>query len=163
LEWKEDALRMSAKARTVLDGLAADRDAAIVRSKEMPFPERLRLFEDIKAHHLREASVRSSRLEIRRRIAEDLVREAALDQEWSVFLRYVRRLQRLGYSAPHVRVWLAAMVARVAVQQRMGIPMAKRMVAQTRAVIAHSRLPRTYRREQEETLQRAAAALGSNV
>ena len=129
----------------------------------MPFPERLRLFEDIKAHHLREASVHSSRLEIRRRIAEDLVREAAHDQEWSVFLRYVRRLQRLGYSAPHVRVWLSAMVARVAVRQGIGIPMAKRMLAQTRAVIEHSRLPRPYRREQEETLQRAAQALASKA
>jgi hypothetical protein len=53
------------------------------------------------------------------------------------------------------------MVAQVAVRQSIGIPVAKRMLAQARAVIEQSRLPRPYRREQEETLQRAAAALAS--
>jgi hypothetical protein len=99
------------------------------------------------------------RLEVRRRIAEDLVREAA-DQPWPIFWFYLRRLQRLGFSMPHVEAWACVMASKGAGGNSDAKGIVERMIARAEQHLQSASAHRRYKLEQQSVLQRARINLG---
>jgi hypothetical protein len=74
-------------------------DQILIRKEILPFTARVQEYEALKRRYLETVSSQRGRLEIRRRIAEELVR-LAVDQEWPVFRGYLNRLERLRFARP---------------------------------------------------------------
>ncbi len=88
------------------------------------------------------------RLEIRRRIAEELVNAAfGLNCPWPVFKQVLRRIQRLGYTDVERRYHIAALYALWSQSHPERVPEARRLLDEAEQRLL--RLPRThlYRRE----------------
>ena len=99
------------------------------------------------------------RLEVRRRIAEDLVREAT-DQPWPIFWFYLRRLRRLGFSMPHVEAWACVMGSKAARRSPDASRIVERMIARAEQRLEGVSAHRRYKLEQQSVLQRARLNLG---
>ena len=79
--------------------LGRDRSNLDLELLNAPFDRKVAAYENLKIKHLGKIESKTDRLEVRRRIAESLL-AAAVGQPWHVFARYLRRLQRLGFSTP---------------------------------------------------------------
>jgi len=95
------------KSSKLLEQFGIESDANFLASVKEPTLRRMKSFEALKRRYLRRTSDAFERLEIRRRIAETLVSIAAHEHP-KILLRYLRRLERLGYSTPDRLVWACA-------------------------------------------------------
>ena len=79
-----------------------ERDRLYLLLKGASLPAKLRAHEALGRRLLKEARGAHERLEIQRRIAEDLLR-ASSNGPWRIFTRYLARIERLGFT-----LWIVA-------------------------------------------------------
>jgi len=148
-----------AKFRTLTEmAFASARDLLLLQPGKN-FGTRVVAYESLKWRYLRKIQSPALRLEVRRRIAEDLVREAA-DQPWPIFWFYLRRLQRLGFSMPHVEAWACVMGSKAARRNPDATRIVERMIARAEQRLQGVSAHRRYKLEQQSVLQRARLNLG---
>jgi len=123
-----------------------------------PFDEKVTAYESLKRKYLGRVRSPSPRLEIRRRIAESLV-ASAVDQPWYVFARYLRRLQRLGFSTPDRLVLTCYDAARAVKGDTRAKDVAQRLITRAWRSLNASSLPKGYRLQEEKVLLKAQELL----
>ena len=145
-------------SRVAMKAFANARDEFFLQLQDAPFSEKLQAYEQLKGLYLKNMRNASDRLEVRRRIAEDLL-EAATTEPWRVFLAYLRRLRRLGFSAPHVAAWTCSLASSAAKGNARSARMVSHMIGRTRQQVRSKKMHSGYKAQVEAVLDRAAADL----
>jgi hypothetical protein len=138
--------------------LGVDRDRLYLELLNAPFDQKVAAYESLKRRYLGQVKSKRDRLEIRRRTAESLLLAAA-GQPWHVFARYLRRLQRLGFSTPDRLVLTCHETAMAARGNATAKAIAQRLIARTRRTLRTATLPKRYRMQEQELLLKAEQLL----
>jgi hypothetical protein len=138
---------------------ARARGLLLLQQQGEDFGAKVIAYESLKRLYLRKIQSPALRLEVRRRIAEDLVREAA-DQPWPIFWFYLRRLQRLGFSMPHVEAGACLMASNATGIDPDATRIVERMIARAEQRLRGASAHRRYKLERHTVLQRARLNLG---
>lgn len=146
------------KAKTWSRDLGQERSILYRELLSAPFNEKVSAYESLKRKYLRRVRSPSHRLEIRRRIAESLV-TSAVDQPWNVFARYLRRLQRLGFTTPDRLVLTCYNAAQAVKGDARAKDMAQRLITRAWRSLNALRLPKGYRLQEEKVLLKAQELL----
>jgi hypothetical protein len=105
--------------------VARERGRMFLSLRNASVPEKIQAYKQLEKRLLKEERTAAGRLELRRRIAEDLIM-ATRDGPWRLFSPFLRRLERLGYSTMDRRL-LACVMSAMASK---GSPAGKRKTAE---------------------------------
>ena len=138
--------------------LGEERSVVYRNLLEGTFEEKIAAYEKLRRKHLGQVTAKAGRLEIRRRIAESLV-EAAAGQPWHVFERYLKRLQRLGFTTPDRLVLACFYAAKAAKGDAKAKARVQRLIIRARRALRAPTLPKRYRLQEEAAVLRAEEVL----
>ncbi len=102
-----------------------DRLTLSLYKSQASIPEQVQAYKQAEKRILRETRTAFERQEMRRRIAEWVLRAATFGP-WKGFSPHLRRLERLGYSSMDSRMWVCAWAARAS----KGSPAGRRKTAE---------------------------------
>jgi hypothetical protein len=101
-------MRRTRKERGLARGQEKEQLLVRLLKADAPYEEIKRALLELEKRWLREAKTEAERQQTRRSIAEDLVSQAySFDMHWEEFGRWLRRVQRLGFSNLALRVHIA--------------------------------------------------------
>lgn len=103
-------MRRTRQARGLARGQEKDQLLVKLLKADAPYEEIKQALLELERQWLHEAKTEAERQQVRRGIAEDLVSQAyAFDMPWEEFGRWIRRVQRLGFSNLALRVHIACL------------------------------------------------------
>jgi hypothetical protein len=146
------------RSHALMGAFAAEVTRLMVDLRSSPFHEKVAAFERLKGDYLQKLKNPALQLEIRRRVAEALIREA-LKEPWAVLRTYLRRLTRLGYSSPDTAVWVGCTVARLKNKNAEARRFALTLLKRAERMLKAGRFAAAYRAEQEDSISGARAHL----
>jgi len=137
-------------------GLLADfaraSDRLLLVVADSTFADIQAAYESLKRDYLKLSKNPSERLEIRRRVAENLLRAAAREAP-TVLLRHLERLERLGYSSVDGLVWACSVASRSGGDPEVRARLL-RMMRRAERMMQSQRFPAPYLSEQKAVLRR---------
>lgn len=107
-----------------------ERDRLFLALRDTEPTEQLRAYEALGRRLAKEAQGSRERLEIQRRIAEDLLRVSS-SGPWRIFSVYLRRMERLGFTAMDRRLLACVFAAQAAPGSPAGLKKLKAMIEDT--------------------------------
>ncbi|WP_224249272.1 hypothetical protein [Hyalangium gracile] len=99
---------------------AQQRDQLFLSLRHASIPERIQAYKQLEKQILGETRTAFEKQEMRRRIAEDLLRTTS-SGPWRSFSPYLRRMERLGYSSMDCRLLVCAWSAQASKGSAAGI------------------------------------------
>ncbi len=141
---------------------ARDFDATRLQHLRERFAAQESALEDLKRRYLRMRLAPAERLEVRRRVAEGIL-FAATEEPWLVFRRYLRRLDRLGYSKPHILVMTAMLTSRRVPGSLGARKEANRLFRKARMALGDPSLPPEYKRAWMDDLEKASRLMEGSL
>ncbi len=124
-----------------------------------PIAEQVRAYKQAEKRILRETRTAFERQEMRRRIAEWVLRAATFGP-WKGFSPHLRRLERLGYSSMDSRMWVCAWAARASKGSPAGRRKTAELIADFERRARIPTLPSGLREQVELTMARARILAG---
>jgi hypothetical protein len=136
-----------------------ERDRTFLSVKRAPFEEKVSAYEALGRRLVKEARGPRERIEIQRRIAEDLLR-VSRSASWRVFSQYLRRLERLGFTSLDRRLLACVLAAEAARGSLAGSRKVKALIENTERHARRSRDPSVTATEVQHALARARQIAG---
>ncbi len=109
-------------------GWAQERDQLTLSLLEASIPQKVQAYKRLEKRILKEARTAFEKLEMRRRITEDLLM-ATMAGPWRGFSPYLRRMERLGYSSMDCRLLVCAWSAQASKSSHAGVRKTAALIA----------------------------------
>ncbi|WNG16707.1 hypothetical protein [Cystobacter fuscus] len=128
---------------------------------DAPIAEKVRAYKQLEKRIVAEARTASEKLELRRRITEDLLMITCTGP-WRGFSPYLRRMEKLGYSSIDCRLLVCGWSARASKDSLVGKRKTAELLASFERRTRSQKIPPALREQHEGVLARARQLAGLN-